>query len=101
MIGRAKEDCLITADGIQIQNRRRARQEKQGAIVPRPQSQVSDERHLGRMVQILLDHVDDKDPMRLCLQRREESDQSVRPLSAILDEPGQIRSTRALNAASS
>jgi hypothetical protein len=50
---------------------------------------VSDHRLLGRLVQALLDHVDDQRTSTFRFNADEQGDKSVRRRSAVLPEPSQ------------
>jgi hypothetical protein len=77
----------MDAHGIEVQYGAGTREKEQRLCIGRTAAQPRDQGFLGRVIQTLFQHVDDRDGRALRLERDQQCDQRFRHVGAILDEP--------------
>ena len=87
VIGRAVDDRLVGANGIEIQDGGRAREDEKRPGAGAAPAKSGDQGLLRGLVQSLLQHVDDQDRRAFRFQPDQQRDQGIRRPGAILDEP--------------
>ena len=87
VIGRAVDDRLVSANGIEIQDGSRAREDEKRPRTGATPAKPGDQGLLGSLVQPLLKHVDDQDRCAFRFQPDQQRDQGIRRPGTILDEP--------------